>query len=346
MITASRARPALTDEAPLSAPRHARWNGFRVLTENAVAARAARGLAKRALTGKRPVANPLVLHGPPGCGKTALVNALVKCLADAPEGRTVRVLAADEDPTDSDLLAVDVLCLEDVHHADQRTALALADLLDRRTARRLPTLVTATAGPAALDVPQRFASRLAAGLVVALEPLSASSRAAIVSDAAKRLRVRLEPDALQRIAHEAPTVRAALGLLQNVSQVAKALPGPVSAAHVEQVLTATGQPTSRETAVGEIVKRVALAFAVSERELLGESRLRGVLRARQVAMYLVRELTGLSLPRIGVAFADRHHTTVLHACQKVEAELEADAALAGRVRELRAGFPAFCSRPL
>jgi chromosomal replication initiator protein len=183
-------------------------------------------------------------------------------------------------------------------------------------------------------------------LVVALEPLSASSRAAIVSDAAKRLRVRLEPDALARIAHESPTVRAAFGLLQNVSQVAKALPGPVSAAHVEQVLTATGQPTSRETAVSEIVKRVALAFAVSERELLGESRLRGVLRARQVAMYLVRELTGLSLPRIGVAFADRHHTTVLHACQKVEAELEADAALAGRVRELRAGFPAFCSRPL
>lgn len=336
MITAPRARPALTDEAPLSAPRPARWNGFRVLTENAVAARAARGLAKRSLAGKRPGANPLVLHGAPGTGKTALVTALVTCLTNAPDGRTVRVLAADEDPAEPDLLAVDVLCLEDVHHADEKTALALADLLDRRTARRLPTLVTSAAGPAALEVPQRFASRLAAGLVVALEPLSAASRAEIVRDSATRLRVRLTPGALDRIAREAPTVRAALGLLQNVAQVAKSLPGPVQPEHVAEVLAATGQPTSRETAVGEIVKRVASAFAVSERELLGESRLRNVLRARQVAMYLVRELTGLSLPRIGIAFADRHHTTVLHACQKVESELATDAALAARVRELRA----------
>jgi chromosomal replication initiator protein len=83
------------------------------------------------------------------------------------------------------------------------------------------------------------------------------------------------------------------------------------------------------------VKRVVAAFGVSEAELLGASRLRGVLRARQVAMYLARDLTGLSLPRLGAAFGGRDHTTVLHACRKVEEEMASDAVLAKRVSELR-----------
>jgi chromosomal replication initiator protein len=130
-------------------------------------------------------------------------------------------------------------------------------------------------------------------------------------------------------------VRATLGLLQNLAQIAGALPGPVGRADVEQILAAAGHPTSHEGDVSAIVKRVAAAFGISEKEMLGTSRLRGVLRPRQVAMYLVRELTRLSLPRIGAAFA-RDHTTVLHACRKVENDLEGDAALAKQVSDLRA----------
>jgi chromosomal replication initiator protein len=82
------------------------------------------------------------------------------------------------------------------------------------------------------------------------------------------------------------------------------------------------------------MKRVCVAFGVTEKELLGASRLRNVLVPRQVAMYLARELTGLSLPRIGATFG-RDHTTVLHACRKVEEAIADDERLAATVRQLR-----------
>ena len=98
------------------------------------------------------------------------------------------------------------------------------------------------------------------------------------------------------------------------------------------------QYIARALDVSAIVKRVAVAFGVDEKAMLGASRLRGVLKPRQVAMYLARELTGLSLPRIGAAFGGRDHTTVLHSCRKVEEELANDVALAKQVSELRANF--------
>ena len=83
-----------------------------------------------------------------------------------------------------------------------------------------------------------------------------------------------------------------------------------------------------------IIKRVVAVFGVTEKTLFGPSRLRNVLLSRQVAMYLARELVGLSFPRIGAAFG-RDHTTVLHACQKIEEALRTNAELSSRVRQLR-----------
>ena len=104
---------------------------------------------------------------------------------------------------------------------------------------------------------------------------------------------------------------------------------------MEACLRESGQPTSAAPTLAGIVKRAAAAFGVSEKELLGRSRLRKCLVPRQAAMYLARELTRLSLPRIGAFFGGRDHTTVLHACRKVEADMAADEKLAGIVRQLR-----------
>ncbi len=345
MHTAPRTHETLTDEALAKPPSPSRWHELRVVPENRAAVRAARSVCRAVIAGKRPPANPLVLHGPPGTGKSRLVAALVQELADAPVGRTAQVASAgdltrspDESLTDRDFLDCDLLALEDVQHLSDRPAETACELIDRRAGRRRATIITASSGPAGLThLPHRLTSRLAGGLVIQLEPLSASSRRVILADEANAKGVRLAADALDWLSGQTGGVRASLGLLQNLALVASAFPGPLSRADAKQALAETGQPTSAVCDVSTIVKRVAAAFGVNEKEMLGTSRLRGVLRPRQVAIYLVRELTGLSLPRIGAAF-DRDHTTVLHACRKVEEELTSDVALAKRVSELRASL--------
>ena len=349
MNTAPRTPKTLTEgtrlKASSSVPSAApTWHGFLVLPETRSAARAVRSVCRAVVAGKRPAANPVVLHGPPGTGKSRLLAALARHLATAPAGVTARLVSVgdlarspDENLADRDLFDCDLLALEDVQHLTDRTADAACELIDRRAARRRATVVTASAGPASLThLPRRLTSRLAAGLVVQLEPLSATSRRLILADAATTKGLRLTDDALDFLAEQATGggVRAPLGLLQNLAQVARAFPGPLGRAEVEQTLGETGQPTSPAADVSVIVKRVAAAFGVKEAELLGPSRFRAVLRARQVAMYLVRELAGLSLPRIGAAFG-RDHTTVLHACRKVEDETAVDLGLAKRVQEIR-----------
>ena len=110
--------------------------------------------------------------------------------------------------------------------------------------------------------------------------------------------------------------------------------GPLDRKAVEEILAAGGHGRGADGELPEIVKRVCAAFGVTRKELLGPSRLRRVLVPRQVAMELAREVGGLSLPRIAVAF-DRDHSTVLHACRKVEEMVEDDVELAATVRQLR-----------
>ena len=88
--------------------------------------------------------------------------------------------------------------------------------------------------------------------------------------------------------------------------------------------------------VERIAQRVGRYFQVAPRQMCSRRRSHEVMLPRQVGMYLARQLTGLSLEQIGAYFGGRDHSTVLHACRKVEQALTSDAHLCGAVRELRA----------
>jgi chromosomal replication initiator protein len=125
-----------------------------------------------------------------------------------------------------------------------------------------------------------------------------------------------------------------LGILHGLAQIAREYSGPLGRDAVARVLGEAGRPETTGITIEVIVRRVGKVFGVAEQDLLGASRLRSILRARQVAMYLAREVAGLSLPRISAAFA-RDHSTVLHACRKIVEIMGADALLKARVREVR-----------
>ena len=126
-------------------------------------------------------------------------------------------------------------------------------------------------------------------------------------------------------------LEGALGRVGTLARLHGRPPGVEEVAEAFRVEAEARRPT-----VERIAQRVSRYFRVEPRELQGRGRARGALVPRQVGMYLARKLTGLSLEQIGAYFGGRDHSTVLHACRKVEQALTRDAGLSGAVRQLQA----------
>jgi chromosomal replication initiator protein len=314
------------------------------------AARAAALRAAHAAGTARPELNPLFVHGPAGSGKSHLAAALVARAARRRPDLVAAVLGPDafaaarpdgdsEDPASAlaDARRADLVVLEDVQRLPARAAAAVADLLDHAAARRRQVVATATHGPARLaHLPVRLTDRLAAGLVVALRPLAPESRLAFLRDRARRRRLDPDAPALAWLAeHLGGSARRLEGGLVRLAALARLnggrLPGPDELPELFADEVRAGRTT-----VDGIVRQVGRYFQVEPGQLRAPGKGRLALLPRQVGMFLARQLTALSLREIGAYFGGRDHSTVLHACRKVERALDGDAALSGAVRQLRA----------
>ncbi len=298
--------------------------------------------------------SPLVLHGPAGVGKSQLVAMLARAVSQQARGCTIAVLpAGDFQPLEqpaSDVIDQaqarhgDLWIVEDLQHLPVRAAEAFVQVLEYRLARRLPTVVTAHVGPRQLAprpsahgsrFPARLTSRLAAGLVVALGPWQAASRLLFLEELAQSQQLAVEPGILKWLADNLPgSGRVLSGALQQLETLARQQRRPLDLATVKRHFadeTAAHQPT-----VERIVQHVSGYFRTDPELLQSSSRFRSVMLPRQISMYLARKLTALSLEQIGAYFGGRDHTTVLHACRKMEHALQEDPVLSGTVQHLHA----------
>jgi chromosomal replication initiator protein len=321
---------------------------FVLLPENRRAWLAVRQLAD-ALQGTSPYPpQPLFLFGPVGSGKTHLVQGLVQELTSGSSVTVALVDARDLAPrredenTDaasrSEFEAVDLLIIEDMQFLPTSAVELLVQILDARQAECRPTVLTARGGPQRLAhggerFPVRLTSRLAAGLVVGLEPLQASSRLLFLRELARRRQLAVAAEVLSWLAENLTGGGRQLeGALYQLATLARGRRTPWT---VEEV-AAYFQPQLRRTTVEGIVQRVGGRFCVEPRLLQSPRRHRNILVPRQVGMYLARKLTGLTLGQIGAYFGGRDHTTVLHACRRIERAMETDPALRGTVRQIHA----------
>jgi chromosomal replication initiator protein len=296
-----------------------------------------------------PGGNPLFLHGPSGTGKTHLITVLVSRVTDKAPEVGVAILAARElSPTGADAeedaagpdpirtaKTVGLLVVEDVQHLPEAGVGILARLVDQARTRRQQLIITATAGPARLErLPVRLASRLAAGLVVGMEALTPAGRLTFLRHKARERGLKLDAAVLSWLAERLPgSGRVLEGALARIEDLCRLQPTLTPAVLEEHFAT---EAAAHRPTVERIVGQVGRYFRVDAGELRGPGRHRGILLPRQVGMYLARRLTDLSLEQIGAYFGGRDHSTVLHACRKVEESLAEDARLQGAVRQLHA----------
>ena len=297
--------------------------------------------------------NPLVLHGPPGIGKTHLLHAIGNYIARYGDGLTVRYATVETFTSEfvgavrsegaagfkSRFRGADVLLIDDIQFlaSKQRTEEEFFHTFNAlyETGRQL--VFTSDRPPSELaGLEARLRERFECGLVIPVETPGPEAREAILRKRLLHDRVEMDDEALRLLAENvSSSIRALEGGLIRVVAYASLRGERITSEVVEAVLGRLPAPPSLPSATLETIQQAAAdAFNLSRDRLLARDRSPKVAMARQIAMYLARELTDVSLPEIGRGFG-RDHSTVVHAHKRIAADVAAGGPAAAAVDKLR-----------
>jgi chromosomal replication initiator protein len=278
----------------------------------------------------------IVLHGPSGGGKSFLAR-------HSADGFDVEFLKAGEeiareqfdDPRRDEPA---LLVVDDLQFLPPAAVETFCRLLDRRASLGLRTIVTASAGPRHLrfrgqPYPARLTSRLAAGNVVAVPLPGLASRRSALDALLADTDLQVPDEVIDLIARQSRSLRSLEGAVNQLKLVARLEAGPMKAGPLLRHFRA--QVDGDQPKIERIVQRVAGHYRVGVKDLRSKSRQRGFVTPRHVSMYLARTLTEMSFQEIGTYFGGCDHATVVHACRKMNAAIDADPQLGGTVKQLR-----------
>ena len=278
--------------------------------------------------------NPLFIYGATGLGKTHLMHAIAHEILK--QGKSFYYFTSDKfvnqmvnslrkqkiDEFKDKIKKADLLIIDDIHviAGKQKSSEQFLLLLNDFMSKNKQVILASDKHPSALtDFDERLKSRLAWGVAVALEPPELETRIQILQKKSKAQEVNLPKECAIFIAqHIIANVRELEGALNKVLAISRLLNQPIHLELVQMALKDLIAIRVQAVSMDNIRKVVAEFYDISVKDLMGKKRLRHIARPRQVAMSLARELTNNSFTEIGQSFGGRDHTTVMHACEKVQ----------------------------
>lgn len=286
--------------------------------------------------------NPLFIYGGVGLGKTHLMQAAGNLILDSNPGAQVAYIHSERFVADMvkalrhnaindfkrHYRSLDALLIDDIQffagktHSQEEFFHTFNTLLEGQrqvviTSDRYPKEIT--------GVQERLISRFGSGLTVPIEPPELETRVAILRQKGKAKGLELPDDVAFFIARQVRSnVRELEGALHRLIASARFTGNPIDIELTREALKDILVFQERRVTMNNIQKTVAEYYNMRVADLHSKRRNRHITRPRQIAMALAKELTTLSLPDIGDAFGGRDHTTVIHACRKVEDLLNSD----------------------
>ena len=341
--TSQTSRPAVSEQQATGLNPRYRFDNFVLGKSNELGYAAASQIAQK----PGDAYNPLLLYGSTGLGKTHLLHAIGNLIRE--QSPSIKVLYLDSERFVSDMIkalrhgAIDnfkkhyrsagALLIDDIQFfagkksSQEEFFHTFNTLLDSKqqivlTCDRYPKEV--------VGLEARLRSRFGWGLTVAIEPPDFETRVAILMNKAQERGVRLEEPVAFLVAKRLRShVRDLEGALNTLIANARFTGREITESFAREVLRDLLTVHDRLITIENIQKTVCEYYKIRMSELLSKRRPRSIARPRQMSMALCKELTQHSLPEIGDAFGGRDHTTVLHACRKIEELCETD----GRLRE-------------
>lgn len=280
--------------------------------------------------------NPLFVYGGVGLGKTHLIQAIGNLVLEHNRHAKISYIHAERYVSDvvrayqhksfNDFKryyhSLDLLLIDDIQFfaGKSRTQEEFFYAFNALIEARRQVVITCDTYPKEMQgIEDRLVSRFGWGLTVAIEPPELEMRVAILLKKAEAEKIQLDEDVAFFIAKQIQSnVRELEGALKRVVAYSRFTGQAISVDLAKEALKDLLAVQTRQISIENIQKTVADYYKIKVAEMYSKKRSRVVARPRQIAMALAKELTQLSLPDIGDAFGGRDHTTVLHACRRIE----------------------------
>lgn len=298
--------------------------------------------------------NPLFIYGGVGLGKTHLMQAVghyayrqnpsLRICYTTSEAFTNELISALQTNRNQEFRDrfrnVDLLMVDDIQFIAGRnsTQEEFFHTFNVLHAAGKQIIMTSDKPPREIaHLEERLCSRFEGGLIADIQRPDLDTRVAILRNKAERDNLVFPSEVLTFVAEKVDSnIRELEGSLTRIQAYASLCNRPVDLTLAEEALReAVSRREAQSLTPEQVQDAVAQYYGTTLEALTGTGRSRTVMVPRQVAMYLIRELVGLSLPRIGECFGGKDHTTVMHSCDKVAAALSQDEELAVAVDDIR-----------